>query len=330
VRVLVTGATGFLGSSLCRALVQQGHAVRGLHRPASPLDALGDLPLELVVGDVMDPASLDRAMSGVQAVFHTAAHMGRWSNPAQATATHVLGTRYVLQAARRAGVARLIHTSSVAALGVPDPARHEAGAQLIDEGHRWNYRAELWPYGYAKHLAEQEVSQAVEEGMWAAIVNPAWVIGPGDIHRLRSSLVWYAARGRIPVSVRGGLNVVHIEDVTSGHLAAMENGRRGERYILGGENLTLTTILGLVAEAAGRRPPRWELPAEAVHGAAGVLGPLLRAFSLPVGTEILRLAGRYFYYDGHKARDLLGLQAPQSFRRAVADTLAWYRRAGEL
>ncbi len=329
-RVLVSGATGFLGSSLCRALVRQGHTVRALHRATSPLGALHDLPLERVVGDVMDPACLDRAMDGIEVVFHTAAQMGRWGNPEQATASHVLGTRHVLQAARRAGVSRVIHTSSVAALGVPDPARDEAGAVLMDEHHVWNYAASRWPYGHAKHLAEQEVARAVAAGMWAVIVNPAWVVGPGDVHRVRSSLVWHAARGKIPVSVTGGLNVVHIDDVTAGHLAALARGRCGERYILGGENLNLSTVLRIAAEAAGRRPPRWKLPAGMVRRAAAAVGPLLRALSLPVGNEILQLAGRYFYYDTRKARDELGIGVPRPFRQAVDDALAWYRKAGLL
>ncbi len=329
-RALVTGATGFLGSSLCRALVQGGHAVRGLHRPTSPLGALEGLPLERVVGDVMDPRSLDRAMAGMEVVFHTAAHMGRWEDPEEAIASHVLGTRHVLQAARRAGVARVVHTSSVAALGVPPAARGETAATLMDERRVWNSDADQWPYGYAKHLAEQEVAAAVNAGSWAVIVNPAWVVGPGDVHRVRSSVVWYVARGKIPVSVAGGLNAVHIDDVTDGHLAALARGRSGERYILGGENLSLTALLGIAAEEAGRRPPRWTLPAGAVRPLAGAVGGLLRALSLPIGSEILRLAGRYFFYDTGKARRDLGLARARPFRRAVVDTLVWYRQAGEL
>ncbi len=327
---LVTGASGFLGSSLCRALAARGHAVRGLHRPTSPLGALQDLPLERVVGDVMDPESLDRAMDGIEVVFHTAAHMGRWTDVAQARASHVLGTRHVLQAARRAGVARVIHTSSVAALGVPDPAPDEAAARMMDEHQEWNYAADLWPYGYAKHLAELEVGAAVAAGTWAAIVNPAWVVGPGDVHRLRSNPLWFAARGRIPFSVSGGLNVVHIDDVTAGQLAAAERGRSGERYILGGENLSLSAVLRIAAETAGRRPPRWTFPAPAVQRAAAAAAPLLRALSLPIGAEILRLVGRYFYYDLGKARRELGLAVPLPFRTAAADTLGWYHRLGAL
>jgi len=124
--------------------------------------------------------------------------------------------------------------------------------------------------------------------------------------------------------------VVHIQDVTAGHLAALSLGRSGERYILGGENLSLSAILRTVAELAGRRPPRWVLPAGAVRRTASAVSPLLRLLSIPVGAEILRLVGRYFYYDTQKARKELALKEPLSFRSAAADTLTWYQREGLL
>jgi dihydroflavonol-4-reductase len=330
--VLVTGATGFIGSSVCRALVAQGHRTRAFHRSTSSLKAIEGLPLEHALGDILDLDSLRAAMAGAEVVVHCAAQMGTWRDPARMTAGHVTGTRNVVQAALRAGVRRLIYTSSVAALGVPDhpPSRTAQPQTLIDETHDWNYGPHLWQYGYAKHIAEQEVRQAIQDGLEAVIVNPSAVFGAGDVNRTYSSILLAVARGRIPFCPPGGLNAVHIDDVVQGHLAAIQRGRPGERYILGGENLSLARLLAITAEVVGRRPPRLVPPTWLLRGLALPIDLLSRVTPFPVDADLLRLAGYYFYYDTRKAQTELGLTQPRPYRLAAEHALAWYRQQGLL
>jgi dihydroflavonol-4-reductase len=266
--ILVTGSTGFVGGALCKALVAQGHQVRAFHRPSSSLKLLEGLDVEHVTGDLTQSETIPPAMQGIEVVFHVAAQLGAGSDPGRTYAITVEGTRTVLQAAKEAGVHRVVHTSSVAALGVPEngPARRQSKKDvkinaLIDEAHTWNYSPTRWRYGYAKYLAELEVQKAVAGGLDCVIVNPSVIFGPGDVYRMSNSLMVASAHGRIPrVAVPGGLNVVAIEDVVSGHLAALERGRRGERYILGGENLSHADLLKMVAEITGVGGPRGILP----------------------------------------------------------------------
>lgn len=331
-RILVTGASGFIGSCLCRALTQQGHTVIALHRPTSLLAGLEGLPVERFPGDILDPASLAEAMRGAEVVFHTAAPMRPASDPMAAIEVHRRGTRNVLEAARRAGVRRVVHTSSVAALGVPDavPSAHPDGSPLIDERHAWNYIPERWPYAYGKHASEQEVRRAVTAGLEAVIVNPSAVFGAGDWYRTQRSLVAFAARGALIPILPGGVNAVHIDDVIAGHLAALERGRSGERYILGGENLTLDGMLRITAEVVGRRPPALRVPLAVVPPLRAALEPFRRRLRLPIEPSLLWLAGYYFFYDTTKARRELGLPAPKPYRIAAQETFAWLESVGAL
>ena len=320
---LVTGSTGFIGSHLCRALLARGHTVRAFHRPGSPLRALEGLPVERVVGDVLDPASLGPAMRRVDWVFHVAAVVAHWRDPRRLVETTVTGTRNVLVAARAAGVRRLVYTSSVAALGVPAPG------EVLDERHRFNYPAARWPYGHAKHIAEDHVRGAAD-ALDCVVVNPASVFGAVDLNLIGGQLIVSVARGRVPVTVPGGMNVVHVADVAAGHVAAAERGRRGERYILGGENLSHTAIVRVIAEEAGRRPPRLELPPALVAVAARLVDLPSALVCLPVDGNLLRLSRHRFYYDIRKAGAELGLAPPTPFRTAVRDALTWYRAHGHL
>ncbi len=326
-KVLVTGATGFIGSHLCRALLRQDHHVRALQRATSSLLALEGLSLERVEGDLFEPASLLSAMEGVEVVFHCAGEVGKWRDPKRMAASHVQGTRNVLQAARRAGVRRVVHTSSVAALGVPDHRPERAGETipLMDERHQWNADGHHWPYGYAKHMAEREVLRAVSGGMDVVIVNPAAVFGAGDLNHVSSGVIWHMAHGRVPPIVPGGLNAVHIDDVITGMLAAMARGKAGERYILGGENLTHARLLATIAEVVGRPAPRIALPVWLLRVLAPALDALGRVFPLPVRGGLLRMAGYYFYYDIRKAQRELGVPQPRPFRQAVEEAFAWYQ-----
>ncbi len=332
-KVLVTGATGFIGSHLCSALALAGHAVRALHRPASNLLLLQDTPVERVVGDVTDPPSLEVAMTGVEALFHCAGIVSGWRDARRMTASHVAGTRNVLRAALKCGVDRMVHTSSVAALGVPEREPKSAGETipLMHEAHRWNSEPKLWPYGYAKHRAELEVAEALRAGLEVVIVNPSAVFGAGDLNLIAGRLIWLMARGRIiPINPPGGLNAVHIGDVTAGHLAALEKGRSGERYILGGENLTHVRLIALTAEVAGRSPPTRTAPAWLLRRLAGLADPFTQLLNLPVQGHMLRLAGKFFYYDNRKARTELLLPEPRPYRVAAEEAFAWYQNHPEL
>jgi dihydroflavonol-4-reductase len=323
VQVLVTGSTGFVGGQLCRGLVEQGHAVRAFHRATSTLRILEDLPVEHVVGDLTKPDSLLAAMEGVEAVFHAAALLGG-GQPGRMYAVTVEGTRAVLAAAREAGVRRVVHTSSVAALGIP------VDGMRLNENSTWNYRTDLWPYGYAKYLAEQEVQKAVAAGQDVVIVNPSLVLGPGDVYRQTRSLIVQAANGRVPLAVEGGLNVVHVADVVAGHLAALERGQTGERYLLGGENITHEALLGLIAEVAGVPAPRVTMPGRAARRFARLLQPLEGLLQLPVSMHTLRMAGLYFWLDTLKSQAELGLSAPRPVRAAIQDAYAWFVQAGAI
>jgi dihydroflavonol-4-reductase len=310
--------------------------VRAFHRPTSHLANLEGLEVEHVTGDITEPESLDRAMQGIEAVFHTAAYLGAIHDPRQLYTVTVGGTRKVLQAARQAGVRRVVHTSSVAALGVPEAVQTGLGKTgetadrtlLIDERHTWNYPLHWWFYGHAKYLAEMQVQKAVAQGLDVVIVNPAVVLGPGDINRVSGDVIVHAAQGHIPVAVPGGLNIVHIDDVVRGHLAALAYGRTGERYILGGENMTHLSFLKVVAEVVGVHPPRLVLPGRFTRllvWPASLAGKLL---PLPISADSFHRAGYYFYYDTLKARLQLGLKETLPARQAIADAFTWYQDHG--
>lgn len=318
--ILVTGSTGFIGGALCRALVEQGHTVRAFHRAGSSLRLIEDLPVEHAVGDLTQPATLTPAMDGIEAVFHAAAWMSN-NELGRLYAVTVEGTRAVLRAARQAGVRRLVHTSSVAALGVPPPGQ----VVLMDETHTWNLRPEQYPYGYAKYLAELEVQKEVALGLDAVIVNPALVVGPGDVHRGSTSILLKVARGKVGVSMAGGLNVVHLRDVIAGHLKALESGRTGERYILGGQNLTHTEFLKTLARVSHAPANFVELPAGLVRAFRLPAQWLEHFIDLPVSADLFALAGRTLFCDTSKARAELNLPEPLSCEQAAAEAYAWFQ-----
>lgn len=327
-KVLVTGASGFVGSRLCHRLIAGGHEVRAFVRASSSRMAVEGLPLEFTVGDIFDSASVHAAVEGTEVVFHCAGQVSRWQDGQQMIDSHVLGTQNILDACRLARIRRLVYTSSVAALGVPE-SRRTSGPQshpLMSESHEWNTTPQVWPYGFAKHKAELEVRRAVQAGLDAVILNPSAVFGAGDVHRYRLGIVGRMMAGQIPpVAPAGGLNAVHIEDVVDGHLAAMTRAQPGSRHILGGENLTHAELLTYVAAAVGRRAPRLQLPGWpfTVLGKAAIA--VGRVVPHPQWLSLLALAGRYFYYDTQPARTALGLAPPRSVESAIGEAADWYR-----
>lgn len=330
-RVLVTGSTGFIGGALCRALVAQGHQVRAFHRPTSTLRLLEGLPVEHALGDLTRPETVQAATEGIEVVFHAAALLGGREEPGRMYAVTVEGTRAVLQAARQMGVKRVVHTSSIAALGIPERAPGgDSPPLLLNENHTWNYRPDYWPYGYTKYLAELEVQRAVAQGLDAVIVNPTLTFGAGDVYRQTSSLVVLVARQRLPALAQAGVNAVHIADVVEGHLAALEHGRRGERYILGGENLTIAHLVRKIAAVVGVAPPLVMLPSGLVRKLVGPLTLVQSYISFPVGVSQLRLAGLNFFYDTRKARAELGLTSPRPVEEAIYEAYQWFQAVGAL
>lgn len=323
-RALVTGATGCVGANVAAALQERGYAVRAMRRPTSRMDALEGLAVELVEGDLLDPSSLLRAMEGCDWVFHVAAVSDYWRTPPEVIYwVNVDGTRNVVQAALQAGVKRLVYTSSVASLGVP------ADGRLLDESAVFNLPPRRFPYGHSKHLAEGVVREAVAKGLDALIVNPAAVIGPRDVHWIGGSLLRQVRRGWSWFAPPGGTCWAAAADVGRGHVLAAERGRTGERYVLGGENLSHRRALEIVAEVVGGVRPLVTLPAS-VMGPMEWLARLAGRFAaLPFSPEQVWLSARIIYCDSRKAERELGYERTP-FRRAVEAAYQWYRERGWL
>ena len=326
-RALVTGATGFVGSAVARALGRAGWQVRALSRVDSDRRNLAQLPVEIAVGDLSDSASLDVALRDCDALFHVAAdyRLGA-ADPERLYQTNVEGTRNVLNAAQRAAVARIVYTSSVATVGLPtdgSPGTEDTPVALADMiGH----------YKRSKFLAEQLVRDFVRRGAPVITVNPSTPIGPGDVKPTPTGrIVVDAAMGRTPAYVDTGLNVVHVDDVAAGHLHAFHRGRIGERYILGGENMTLREILVHISRMAGRKPPRIRLPHAAVLPLAYASEALARATGrgARVTIESARMARKHMYFSSEKAVRELGY----SWRPPTAafeEAIVWFREQGIL
>lgn len=325
-RAFITGGTGFVGANLVQALNQRKIPARVLLRSTSSQKALEGLHYETVTGDVLDePDALAEAMEGCEWVFHVAAVADYWRQERDLLYhVNVDGTRHVLQAAQRAGVERFVHTSSLAALGLP-----EKEGQLLDETHSFNLPPDSFPYGHSKALAEEEVRMATEQGLHAVIVNPSIILGPRDVNEISGTLILEAARGILRFTVPGGGNFIDVADVAAGQIAAAERGRRGERYILGNHNLTHTEAAGVVCDVVGRKPPLVTIPGWLLPPAAQLIGAARALFGIrrPPDEHQVRLMGAFVYADNQKAVSELSL--PQTpFRDTVQRTYNWYNQNG--
>jgi len=325
-KVLVTGGTGFLGSRIAAALLQRGDTVRVLRRENSSLVGLEGLGVEHVIGDVLDPIAVAKAVAECALVFHVAAISSYWrSQRDQIYRVNVEGTRTVMEACLDAGVPRVVHTSSVAAIGIP-PA-----GTVATEATRFDAQSASFAYADSKHRAEGEVYAAIERGLTAVIVNPGIVVGAGDHYLISGSIVVEYARRSVPAVPPGGACVVDVEAVVAGHLGAATRGRTGERYILGGENLTYKQIAATIVDVAGRRAPRWTIPRGLLGAAASAVDLFNRVNSRPpvVSGEQIRLSALDFFCDSSKAvRELDYPLLP--FRGAVQKAYEWYREHGYL
>lgn len=320
---LVTGATGFVGSHLVRQLHERGERLRVLVRPSSDLQALEGLDLDVVRGDLRDAEAVRAAMRGVRRVFHVAADYRLWArDPAEIYESNVQGTRNLLAAIGPA-VERLVYTSTVATIAVPrDRLPDETTDASLDEmiGH----------YKRSKFQAEQLVRDAARHGLPIVIVNPTTPVGPGDWRPTPTGTVIVDfLRHRLPAYVQTGLNLVAVEDVARGHLLAAERGRIGERYILGGLNLTLQDLLEALAAIAGQRAPRVCLPWHAAMalGHANRLIAYLRNQEPRIPLEGVRMARHHMWVDSTKAERELGFQSG-SVAEALQRAVQWYRAHG--
>ena len=325
--VLLTGASGFVGSAVARRLRAAGFPVRALVRTTSPVAHLSDLGLDFVTGDLRDADSVRRAMAGIRYLFHVAADYRLWArNPDELTQTNVAGTRLLMQEAVRAGVERVVYTSSVATLA----ARTDGVS--ADETMPLTEDKAIGVYKRSKVAAERAVEALIAEGLPAVIVNPSTPIGPRDVKPTPTGrIIVEAASGRMPAFVDTGLNMVHVDDVAAGHFAAFERGRIGERYVLGGQNATLADILATVAGAVGRRPPRIRIPRQALMPFAHVTEAVARVTGRePMLTrDGLRMSKNKMFFSSAKAEAELGYRA-RPYREGITDAIEWFRRAGYL
>jgi dihydroflavonol-4-reductase len=326
-KALVTGASGFVGSGVARKLAERGLAVRALVRPGSPRQHLAGLDIEFVTGDLRDQESVRAAMKDARFLFHVAADYRLWArDPNEIVDNNMRSTRIAMDEAKRAGVERIVYTSSVATLKTGPTGETFDETTSLDESHA------IGAYKRSKLLAERLVSEMVAQGLPAIIVNPSTPVGPRDVKPTPTGrLIFEAAAGRVPAFVDTGLNMVHVDDVAAGQLAALERGRIGERYILGGQNAALSDILAAVALQTGRKAPRIKLPRGAIYPVAYAAEALARRSGREpfVTVDGLRMSKNQMFFTSAKAERELGYKA-RPYAEGIKDAIAWFRQAGRL
>jgi len=325
-KIFVTGATGFLGSHVARHLLAAGADLRLLTRPTSRTDNIADLPAERVVGDLRDIESLKRGMAGCEVVFHVAADYRLWAvNGQELYQSNVDGTRNILQAARESGVRRVVYTSSVATMGFGN------NGHTTDESSPVNLANMIGDYKRSKFMAEQVVLEAARGGQDVVLVNPTTPIGERDIKPTPTGqIVVDFLKRKFPAYVETGLNLVDVSDCAQGHLLAMEKAAPGERYILGGENLTLKQILDKLAAITGLPSPSIKLP-YAVAYATGVVDTLvtgkIRKREPRVTLDSVRMGRKKMFVTSAKAERALGWN-PGPVDGALQRAVEWFRANG--
>ena len=325
--VLVTGASGFVGAAVARAALARGFKTRVLMRPASSRANIEGLDVEQVSGDMRDADSMAVALKGARYLFHVAADYRLWArDPNEIERNNFQGARATMQAALRGGVERLVYTSSVAAL---KPGNGEA----VDETSRHTPQSAIGAYKRSKLVAEREVERMVaEEGLPAVIVAPSTPIGPRDIKPTPTGrVIVEAASGRMPAFVDTGLNLVHVDDVAEGHFLALEKGRIGQNYILGGEDVSLQTMLADIARLTGRRAPTVKLPRGALFPLAWGTEMMARCTGKEpfLTADSLRMSRYRMFFSSAKAKAELGYKA-RAYGAGLKDALSWFSANGYL
>lgn len=324
--VLVTGAGGFLGSAVVRQAIAAGHRVRAMVRGSASAANLAGLDVEIVQADIRDADAVAAAVAGSRFVFHVAADYRLWAlDPEEIVRTNVVGTRHVMEASQRAGVERIVYTSSVATLAL------RPGTASADESVALDEAAAIGAYKRSKVAAERLVLEMVaRDGLPAVIVNPSTPIGPRDARPTPTGrIIVEAASGRMPAFLDTGLNLVHVDDVAAGHVAALERGRIGERYILGGANVGLGEMLAVIARFVGRRPPTIKLPRRLLFP----LAHAAEAWARRTGREPfltvdgLHLARYHMFFTSAKAERELGYVA-RPYEQGLDEAIVWFRGAG--
>ncbi len=322
----VTGASGFVGSAVARRMAEKGCNLRLLMRPTSKPDNVQGLDAEIVTADMHDGAALAKAMKGARWLFHVAADYRLWArDPSEIVRNNLEGTRTVMQAALSSGIERVVYTSSVATL-----KPHDDGTP-VDETSRHTVDTAIGAYKCSKLVAERLVERLIkDEGLPAVIVNPSTPIGPRDIKPTPTGrIIVEAAEGRIPAFVDTGLNLVHVDDVAEGHLLALDKGRIGESYILGGQDVAFREMVAVIAELAGRKPPTIGLPRLPLFPIAYIAAAIARITGKEpfITADALKMAKYHMFFSSAKAERELGYQA-RPYREALKDALAWFRKAG--
>ena len=326
-RVLLTGATGFVGSAILRQLIRRGDTVRTLVRSTSDQRNLRDIDCEVYLGDINDLDSIKTAISDCQVLFHVAADYRLWApNPDEITKTNIIGTQNIMNAARTANIEKIIYTSSVATLGKNDngmPANENTPSYIENM---------IGAYKRSKFIAEQHVQQMIsEQSLPAIIVNPSAPVGPRDLKPTPTGrLIVKAAKGEIPAFINTGLNIVHVDDVAIGHIKALDKGKIGERYILGGENLPLENILKLVSEFYGNKAPKIRVPPNIVLPIAYLIqvwAKITKSQEPFITVNGVKMSRQKMYYTSDKAESELGYKFRPA-KEAIKDALGWFGEQG--
>lgn len=321
-KALVTGATGFVGGAVARALVRAGVDVRVLARPESHLHNLEGLTVERVVGDLRDPASLRQSLTGCQQLYHVAAHYALWAkDPNIFYDINVTGTRNVMEAASAVGIQRTVYCSTIGAIGLPP------GGGLGTEDTPVALDQMAGHYKRSKFLAEQEVLKLAQKGFPVVIVNPSAPVGTGDVRPTPTGQVIIDfMKGRMPAYIETGMNIVDVDDVAAGHLLAMQKGRQGERYILGCKNLMLREVFEILARLTGITAPSIKIPRLAILPLAYANQWLANLTGRPprIPLEGVKMAKYRMHYDCSKAIRELGIpQTPPEI--ALEKAVRWFR-----
>ena len=322
-KTLITGATGFVGSAVLRELLKKKHKIKALVRQSSVLDNLKNLDVEIVYGDLKDKDSLKRCLKDCKNLFHVAADYRLWvPKPNEIYENNVTGTENLMKEALNLGIEKIVYTSSVAVLGKP------IEGDIADENTPVNIDQMIGHYKKSKYLAEEKVKELYKtKRLPVVIVNPAAPVGPRDIKPTPTGkMILDAARRKIPAYLDTGLNIVHVDDVAKGHIQAFNKGKLGERYILGGENLTFKEILEMISNLCGHNPPKIQLPKKPLYPIGYLFEIFARLFNLknPMLTvDMIRMAEKKMFFSSEKAKKELNYKY-KSAKIALKDAIQWF------